>query len=1019
MSEPTYEPASTASDKFLAALADEFVARLRRGERVTVEEYVAKHPERADRIRKAFSAIAMIEESRTSDPAAGGERLGAMIGRYKLLERIGEGGFGFVYMAEQQHPVRRKLALKVIKPGMDSRQVLARFEAERQALAIMDHPNISKVLDAGATDSGRPYFVMELVKGEPITEYCDRNQFSPRQRLELFAQVCHAVQHAHQKGIIHRDIKPTNVLVAMHDTTPVVKVIDFGVAKALGHELTEMTLFTGFAQLIGTPLYMSPEQAGHSALDIDTRSDIYSMGVLLYELLTGTTPFDKERFKKAAQDEIRRIIREEEPPRPSTRLSESKTSLPSISAQRHTEPAKLTKLVRGELDWIVMKALEKDRTRRYETAIGFAADVQRYLHDETVEACPPSRAYRLRKFARRNKVALLTSLAIFATLLLAALISTWQAIRATRAETVATDLRAKAEANSKKARQAVDDMYTQVAEKWLAEQPQMEPLQREFLEKALKYYTEFSQESSHDPAVRFEAARANRRAADIRKRLGAIEPAKKSYEETIVRLEALAAEFPGVPEYRQQLALALSKYAVPLGDMGDRSGRSEQLFRRVLAMQEKLAVEFPSDADYRRDLGSGQWHLAQVLGGSPASKQRSQERMSLYRSSLAIYQSLAAEFPAVPEYQGYVARGHLSLSRTVTRAKEDEAYWRSALEIYEKLVADYPNVSLYRHYLAEAYWSVSVSSSLPPEESEQLLRKALVQQERLAAEFPAVMDYRYDLARTLRDLGSTASLLQRPKEGEDAYRRAAAILEKLLADAPTIDYYQSRLAGIYTELAQLLAKTDRRGQAEAVYQKSITLGEGVTAAFPLEAASARLEYALLLINSGRPDEAQRHFEKVLKFAWASPSDLNSLAWPLATSRVLELRHPAWAVQLTRKSLDLDREQSSTWTILGAAQYRAGDSQAAIESLSKSVELNPEGSGSNRFFLAMAHWQSGNKAEARRWYDQAVAWMDENAPASRQLTRFRAEAAELLDVDDKKQGNPSTASATTQPQAPAK
>jgi len=278
-------------------------------------------------------------------------------------------------MAEQTEPVRRKVALKVLKAGMDTRQVVARFEAERQALAIMDHPNIAKVHDGGATPSRRPYFVMELVKGVPITEFCDQNHLTPQQRLELFIPVCQAVQHAHQKGIIHRDLKPSNILVVMHDTTPVPKVIDFGIAKALGQELTDKTLFTGFAQMVGTPLYMSPEQAGQSGLDIDTRSDIYSLGVLLYELLTGTTPFSKERFKQATYDEIRRIIREEEPPKPSTRLSDSTDSLSSISAQRQTEPAKLTKLVRGELDWIVMKALEKDRSRRYETANGFAMAV--------------------------------------------------------------------------------------------------------------------------------------------------------------------------------------------------------------------------------------------------------------------------------------------------------------------------------------------------------------------------------------------------------------------------------------------------------------------------------------------------------------------------------------------------------------------------------------------------------------------------------------------------------------------
>jgi WD40 repeat protein/serine/threonine protein kinase len=374
------------------------------------------------------------------------ERPGTVIGPYKLLEQIGEGGFGVVFLAEQTQPVRRKVALKVLKPGMDTRQVVARFEAERQALAIMDHPNIAKVLDGGATPSGRPYFVMELVKGTPITEFCDQNHLAPRQRLELFVPVCHAVQHAHQKGIIHRDLKPSNVLVSRHDTTPVVKVIDFGVAKALGQTLTDKTVFTGFAQMIGTPQYMSPEQAGMSDLDVDTRSDVYSLGVLLYELLTGTTPFTRERFRRAAYDEIRRIIREEEPPKPSTRLSESKDALPSIAAQRQTEPARLTRLVRGELDWIVMKCLEKDRDRRYETANGLAMDLQRYLADEPVLACPPSAAYRLRKFARRNRKLLATTASFLALLVAAVAVSTWLAVWALAAE---RDSRV-AEANAKR-----------------------------------------------------------------------------------------------------------------------------------------------------------------------------------------------------------------------------------------------------------------------------------------------------------------------------------------------------------------------------------------------------------------------------------------------------------------------------------------------------------------------------------------------------------------------------------------
>jgi WD40 repeat protein/serine/threonine protein kinase len=349
------------------------------------------------------------------------ESPGTVIGPYKLLEQIGEGGFGIVFMAEQIEPVRRKVALKVLKPGMDTRQVVARFEAERQALALMDHPNIAKVLDAGQTSSGRPYFVMDLVKGLPITEYCDQSQLTPRERLELFLSVCQAVQHAHLKGIIHRDLKPTNVLVTLHDGRSLAKVIDFGVAKALGQQLTDKTLFTNFAQMIGTPLYMSPEQAAFSNVDVDTRCDIYSLGVLLYELLTGTTPFNKERFSRVGYGEICRIIREEEPPKPSTRISTLGQAATTFSSNRKTHPKRLSQLFRGELDWIVMKCLEKDRNRRYESASAFAADVQRYLHDEAVQACPPSAAYRLRKFSRRHKVSLLigssTILAVFLAML--------------------------------------------------------------------------------------------------------------------------------------------------------------------------------------------------------------------------------------------------------------------------------------------------------------------------------------------------------------------------------------------------------------------------------------------------------------------------------------------------------------------------------------------------------------------------------------------------------------------------
>jgi serine/threonine protein kinase len=366
--------------------------------RMHVDQLVSAHFRAGHFLESPVAALVATVEAQ---PVA--ERPGTVIGPYKLKEQIGEGGMGLVFVAEQQQPVRRKVALKVIKPGMDSRAVIARFEAERQALALMDHPNIAKVHDGGTTPAGRPYFVMELVKGVPITEYCDQNQITIRERLELFGDVCQAVQHAHQKGIIHRDLKPSNVLVMSNDGSPLAKVIDFGVAKAIGQQLTDKTIYTQFAQLVGTPLYMSPEQAGQSSVDVDTRTDIYALGVLLYELLTGTTPFDKERLKEAGHDEIRRIIREEEPPKPSTRISTLGQAATTVGTNRKSDPRQLSRLLRGELDWIVMKALEKDRNRRYETASAFAADVQRYLVDEPVHACPPSHLYRFRKFARRNK----------------------------------------------------------------------------------------------------------------------------------------------------------------------------------------------------------------------------------------------------------------------------------------------------------------------------------------------------------------------------------------------------------------------------------------------------------------------------------------------------------------------------------------------------------------------------------------------------------------------------------------
>ncbi|HEY4301825.1 MAG TPA: serine/threonine-protein kinase [Candidatus Didemnitutus sp.] len=432
-----------------------------------------------DALRRRIVALLTAHESAGAfmAPAPGGQdpagpahsdRPGARIGRYKLLQELGEGGCGVVWMAEQEEPVRRRVALKVIKLGMDTKSVIARFEAERQALALMDHPGIARVLDAGATDSGRPFFVMELVAGVPITRYCDERNLSTRERLALFVPVCQAVQHAHLKGVIHRDLKPSNILVTLHDGEPMPKVIDFGIAKATQGRLTDLTLFTAFEQFIGTPAYMSPEQAEISGIDVDTRSDIYSLGVLLYELLTGRPPFDPKTLVEAGLDEIRRVIREVEPARPSTRLDTLEDSdRTKVARQRGTAPAQLAILLRGDLDWIVMKALEKNRTRRYETATGLALDIQRHLQNEPVFARPPTLGYRVGRMMRRHRVAFGATAAVAAALIAGTAISTVQAVRARRAEEQAAIERTRAREQQAKAEDLLEfmlgDLRTQLA----------------------------------------------------------------------------------------------------------------------------------------------------------------------------------------------------------------------------------------------------------------------------------------------------------------------------------------------------------------------------------------------------------------------------------------------------------------------------------------------------------------------------------------------------------------------------
>jgi tetratricopeptide (TPR) repeat protein len=1032
------------------------------------------------------------------------EKPGTVIGRYKLLEEIGEGGMGVVYMAEQQEPVHRQVALKIIKPGMDTRAVVARFEAERQALAMMNHPNIAKVFDAGATEEGardegrgvreegfrvrgsgtrqtdesdsslaphpppltplgRPYFVMELVQGIPLTDYCDQHQLTTRERLELFVQVCLAVQHAHQKGIIHRDIKPSNVLVALYDGAPVPKIIDFGIAKAVHRQPAEAALATGGGLLMGTPLYMSPEQAGTSGLDVDTRSDIYSLGVMLYELLTGGTPFGQERVQKAGYDEIRRMIREEEPPRPSARISTLGEAGATVSALRKTEPAKLSRLVRGDLDWIVMKALEKDPARRYQTANDLARDIQRHLADEPIEARPPTLLDRAARWARRHKPLVRSTAVLLLAAVIATVVVAWnryqkvlqieQHLTAAGAFLQAGDYVA-ADRELAEARARLDAVFYpsgglaadlagltgQVSGKKEAEErfqrfqeyrqsvhanmynatPNTMDRVQEKCRAALALYRVFDSDRLEGQEG-FELLSPQRRAmlkeavAELLFAWAEMEAAREqeprdlpeAHRRTIAALERIERVYRPIPAV--YLWIAQSRRALGEADAARQAEKRAAAHRPVSGLDYFILGEFHYMCEEQPEKALADYSLA--------LRRQPDHYLSLLATGLTLWERKRHN-EAVAMLTGAIAVNPRTTIAYIWRAN---SCWK--LRQFDLAQADLDAAVAIDPQDYHAYWVLGQVRRAQGDNGGALAMfdKAVA----LAPTTPAPL---------LHERGEFhAELGNRDKALAD-FSRVIEWLHPRLGLSQSIPHYRGAMAAdplatyimachdrsrIHKQVGQLDKAQDdlkealrtapnsvgsyaARGKVEAeqgAFDKAIADYDEAIRLGPKSAAGYVFR-GNAYSHKHDFQHAIADFEKAIELQPESPLNCGNLAWFLVTCPERRIWNPGRAVELAKKATQLAPGNGIYWNTLGVAQYRAGDHEAAIKALGKSTELGSGGVACDWFFFAMAHWQLKHTEEARRWYDKGAAWMEKNKSDDEELLRFRAEAEDLLGITAK-------------------
>jgi eukaryotic-like serine/threonine-protein kinase len=933
----------------------------------------------------ALTAGLRSEGSPPTEPTSGAVAYAAgtkvrYIGDYELLGEIARGGMGVVFRARQRS-LNRPVALKMLLAGsLVSNEDEQRFRQEAEAAANLDHPNIVPIFEVGRHD-GHSYFSMKLVDGGSLAQRLPDVSTDQKAAARLMALVARAVHHAHQRGVLHRDLKPSNILLSGGPDTPAGQldphVTDFGLAKRVDGDPG----LTQSGAILGTPSYMAPEQAIGKKGTVTVATDVYGLGAVVYAMLSGRPPFQGDSVLE---------------------------TLAQVKDRALDPPSSRGRRVDRDLETICLKCLEKEPGRRYRSAEAVAEDLERWMAGVPILARPAGRAERAWRWCRRNPLvaALTAAVAVSLTVTLAGLIVSNRVIARKQAEV---------EAQRDEARQAVDDMYSNVAEQWLAQQAALEPMQHKFLQKAVDYYQKFASEANTDPAIRFKSAVAHRRVGAIQEKLGNSVEARDACRRSIKILATLLAEESGVRAYERELAVSKETLARLLWETGSRA-QAEALMLGAVALLEKAAAGASSDSEYQRELARCYNNLARLLRGVNAP-----EAERALRRAIVLTEGLAANSPAVPQYLRSLGIAHNNLGLMVCdlgRPAEAEPIYRRAIKYYEELAAALPFAPENKMLLGSSLDNLAqfLTDTDRVSEVERLFRRAIELEERAAADSPSVPDYRKRLALTLGNLGALLSDIGRQLEAEPMLRRAVALLEELVSGSPRSVDTGCFIAGSQKNLALSLERADRPLDAEQEYRRAIALAEKLAAAFPSISApqialvDCEYTFATFLQRIGRTVDADREYRRAVTLLERRPDAemQDALAWVRAAAPDPRLRDPRLAVGLAAQAVAQSPRSNKYWRTLGVARYRAGDWKAAIEALERSAELCGSRAPADQFFLAMAHWQQGDKNKACSWYDDAVQRMEKNRPRDGELRRFRDEAEVLLGVADSRMPNGSDA-----------